>query len=192
MKNFLIDIGWSHTLSFMIPYTLMILVGIILAKTICQKSSGKVKYVLAILLFVAPFTIYFALNPIYTGDFSNNYKSISQDFPTIENNKLTVLSIPGCPYCYESIDKLALIEERVGDMKTYFTVLTSDTTKLNWYKEKSDGRVEVQNSENFEELSKLSKGRYPTFVLKTDTGIKVWANDDFGVRALDFVEDELK
>ena len=65
------------------------------------------------------------MHPIYQGDFSLTGKKIDQqlaydDFS--KNIKLAVITIPNCPYCLESIQKLKVLKERNPLMKMEFIV----------------------------------------------------------------------
>ena len=68
--------------------TMFVVIGILLAFLFFKKSKneriGKIpKLIISLVLFVAPFLIYFAIHPIYEGDFSNNSYSVESnvDFP---------------------------------------------------------------------------------------------------------------
>ena len=112
---------------------------------------------------------------------------------TIElaNNELTVLAIAGCPYCYESIDDLKLISERVGKGNIKFVVFTGDSTNIAWYKDKALGKIKVVQADESSPLFGLAKGRFPTFVFKGGDEIRVWNNSGFGVRAKDWIEGQI-
>ena len=88
MESFLLNLGLSFTISKLISYLLFVVIGILLAFLFFKKSKneriGKIpKLIISLVLFVAPFLIYFAIHPIYEGDFSNNSYSIDSkvDFP---------------------------------------------------------------------------------------------------------------
>ena len=82
MENFLLSISLSFTVSKLISYLLFVVIGILLAFLFFKKSKNKriskiPKLIIGLVLFVAPFLIYFAIHPIYEGDFSNNsFKSL--------------------------------------------------------------------------------------------------------------------
>lgn len=137
--------------------------------------------------------IYFAFNPIYEGDFSNEYSELQvTDIDAgFSDHNLTVLAIPNCPFCYESLTKLRRVQQRTKSKLFDFIVLTSEIEMLDFYQEAGKGVVTIQNTTDFEAYSEISGGHYPTFVYREGDKIYVWTNDNFGVVALDWVEQKL-
>lgn len=117
--------------------------------------------------------------------------SVGESAIGLDNNELTVLAIAGCPYCYESIDDLKLISERAGKRKINFVVFTGDSANLVWYQDKAQGKIKVVQADESSPLFSLAKGSFPTFVFKGDHEIRVWKNSGFGVRAKDWIEEQI-
>jgi hypothetical protein len=97
------NIGLSLTLNKKIPYILS-LVGVFLSAFIISKSKRNIR-ILRFVIWIIPFGTYFAFNPIYEGDFSNNYSILDKkELPTsIASGELVIIAISGCPFCFESI-----------------------------------------------------------------------------------------
>lgn len=107
----------------------------------------------------------------------------------LNENHLTVITIPNCPFCHESISTLKKIKSRIPDLTIDFIVCTSDSTSLEWYEEESKGELNMLIAKNKEELVSLSKEKFPTFVINDGNEIvRSWSNNSFGVRAKDWVE----
>lgn len=199
-EQFFLDMGFSWTMSKLLPYVITVLLGLILIYVFRKafKKNKLVKWVMRLVLLVLPFGAYFAYCPIYQGDFSNNSISVERSASNAELNgkKLYVLSIPGCPFCYQAIDKLKALKDRVPSVEIEYVVCTSDSSMraegsaLNWYQEKGGEAINVRFSDSTLALSKIAEFRYPSFVLSQGDkrALTKWSNDNFGVGAMDEVE----
>jgi len=163
---------------------------LILFRRIGRIKKRLIKTGLSFLVFVLPFLSYFIAYPIYEGDFSNNYSVLekSNEYIELEPNKLIVISIANCPYCYDAMGRLKKMKSRIRNMDIEYRVCSSDSNSLSWYEEQSGDDIEVLLSVDSEGLSKLANGRFPTFVLLQDQEMFIWSNDNFGVAAMDEVE----
>jgi thioredoxin-related protein len=195
IENLFLDIGLSWTMSKIIPYILSLLIGILfvyLFRKTYRKAKKPLRWLLSIAIVVISFTTYFLYAPIYEGDFSNNSTEVekTEELAELTGKKLIVISIPGCPYCYDAIDKMLILKNRVPTAEIEYVVCgTTDSLALEWYKEKGGDAINVRLSENSEALSKLAGGSFPAFVIVDNNKILTkWSNDSFGVSALDEVE----
>lgn len=177
--------GFSWTLAKVLPYLIMVIIGIAFMVIFKKRSI-----ILRLLLLPIPFAVYFIFSPIYQGDFSNSFEEVStESSDPFADKGLSLVAIAGCPFCYEAIDQLATLSERNPDLSITFYVYTDDSTNLEWYKEKggdwlSVKQIPLSNSR----ISEITKGSYPTFLFRTGSELKTWSNDSFGVRAKDYVE----
>ncbi|MBL1280587.1 MAG: hypothetical protein COA33_009955 [Fluviicola sp.] len=197
-ESFLLNSGLSWTSSKVIPYLLMILIGIILVvllKRILKLKNKPVKIIIQLLFFILPFIIYFISTPIYEGDFSNNSIEInrSDENKELQGKKLVVLSIPGCQYCFAAIGRMKKLKERVPSLEIEYLLCSNDSINnpsyLKWYSDEANNAFDISVAENVEAMSKLAEGVFPTFVLvNNNEPLKKWSNDSFGVVALDELE----
>jgi len=194
MEKFLLTIGLSFTLSKIVAYFLFIVLGLFLAFVFFKRTKnsriGKVvKALIALVLFVAPFLIYFAIHPIYVGDFSNNSYSVESkiDFP--KGKQLTVIALANCPYCIQSIETSKLLKKKSPSMKIEYWVLSTDLKDKIKYQKLVGKTAKVRlKGRVSQELSVIAKGSYPTFVLSDKKkASKAWNNKYFGVYAMDEV-----
>lgn len=194
METYFLDSGMSWTMSKVLPYLIMVLVGIVLwiiAKRLLKSINKFLRWGLLLLAFIIPFGIYFSISPIYEGDFSNNSIEVSRSDTNAELNgkKLVVITIPGCPFCLEAIDQLLIMKGRVPKIEIEYIVCGSDSTSLDWYKEKAGSDIAVKLADNKEEMAKIAQHAFPTFVLVDNNHpLKTWSNNSFGVFAKDEVE----
>lgn len=194
MESYFLDAGMSWTMSKVLPYLIMIFLGIVLwfiFKKLLKRINKFLRWTLLLIVFLLPFGGYFAISPIYQGDFSNNSLEVEKTELNAELNgkKLAVITIPGCPYCLEAMDRLLKMKERVPELEVEYVVCSIDSTSVNWYKEKGGDLINVRLAENREEMSKIAEHAFPTFVLvDNDHPLKKWSNDNFGVFAMDEVE----
>jgi len=194
MENFLLNLGLSFTLSKLFSYLLFVVIGILLAFFFLKKSKNRriskvPKLIISLVLFVAPFLIYFAIHPIYVGDFSNNSYLIESkvDFP--KKKQLTIFALANCPYCIQSIEISKLLKDKNPEIRIEYWVMSSNPVHQLKYKKLLGNAAQVKLKARFsDDLAVIAKGSYPTFVLSDNNkGIKAWNNDSFGVMAMDEV-----
>ena len=195
MEELLLNLGFSHTLSKVTPYLFAILFGIMFMRQVCKSSYLKniiAKWIIAILVLLLPFAGYFSVNPIYEGDFSQNGKEIKiRNAKTTElKNGLLVLTIPGCPYCFESIPSLKQLKKRNPKLNITFVVTgADDKSVMKDYLKEVNGAFQVELMPNSIALVREAGEFFPAFVMvKNGTANYVWTNDQFGVRAKDRLE----
>jgi len=189
-----LDNGLSWTWSKITPYLISFVLGFILVLFLKKKIAnyGKLlRIFFQLFAFSFFFILYFSFYPIYEGDFTNSSVLIER---TKENSELTgqkivVLSIPGCPYCYESINRMNKLIERNPSINVEYLICSDDESSLEWYKEGVGNNISVSLAKAPDNMAQLAEGSFPTFVLVDDESkLKVWSNSSFGVLAMDEVE----
>ena len=190
MSDFLLDLGMSWTWSKALPYVLFLLLGFMLYFGFRSKLKKRAFKLTFILMTILPVTVYFLFNPIYEGDFSNNYREAKLE-KDLRKNELSVIAIPNCPYCAESIDRLNRMVERTNVKRINFIVLTEDKQALKQYEQMASKKIKVSALSDFPKYAQLTNGRFPSFVYVSSPKMRVWSNDGFGVRAIDWVEAEI-
>ena len=194
IENSFLESGFSFTAAKLLPYIITILIGLVLAFLLRKRMAFRnriLRIALKLFVIVIPFGVYFVFNPIYQGDFSNNSESVKRDVSNqeITGDKLVVLTIPGCPYCRQAMERMLVLKERNPSLDIEFIVCHSDSTTTDFYKEISEDKINVRLANNPEAMAQLANHRFPAFVLSSSAGnLKKWSNDSFGVRALDEVE----
>ena len=198
IESYLLDSGFSWTLSKLLPYIFTLIIGIVLAlivKRLLKKSSFFLRLGVEILFFIIPFIVYFIYSPIYEADFSNNSTMIVKTsfHKELSGDKLVVLTIPNCPYCFEAIGKMKKLKERVPKIEIEYIVCISDSLNYKndaqWYIDEADGAISVSSAQDSKMMSELADHAFPTFILVEDEKpLKKWNNNDFGVVALDEIE----
>jgi len=195
MENIFFNLGFGWTSSKVLPFVLMILLGVglfLIARKLTKKKWLKI---FSIVLILIPAFIYFAFNPIYQGDFSDSYRTekVSTRLSEIEKGRLTVLAIPGCQYCEASIDDMKIIKSRIGvEHEIDFIVCTNYIEDLELFEKKSGGELNIRIVKNIRAVTKLAGPQFPVFVFSDGENIRVWTNNEFGARAKDWVEEKLK
>jgi len=197
IESFLLQLNLSWFLSKLLPYLLFpvvgLIVGLLIIKFFTLRSKFK-KIAVLILLPISSFGAYFAYSPIYQGDFSNKATEIifKKKYSEISPNKLTVLSIPNCPYCFAAMNKMLLLKKRNPAIEIEFKVCSSDPGSMRWYQDKGKDKIDVVLANDPKMMAKLADFSFPTFIIN-DQNAKVlkWRNNDFGVRALDQIESML-
>ncbi len=192
MESFFIDFGLSWVISKVLPYVFMLIIGVsiqlLMRRVIKRRSINRLLFVW--LITFVPFIIYFALFPIYQGDFSNSYQ-LKKDLLThedIDQYDLVVVTIPNCPYCEESIGVVKKMKKRVPNLKIKYLVCSSKAASLVRFKKMIDDNFEVELANNKDLLAKYVAFNFPSFIRVRDDKMAFWTNDNFGVPARDFIE----
>ncbi len=194
MENYLLDSGFSHVWSKLIPYLLTVIFGLILAIIVYRRFKGnkKLAIVLSLFFLIVPFIGYFAVNPIYEGDFGINGKAISiRNAQTKKlKNGILVLAIPGCPYCMQSISTLKVMKNRKPEMNIDFSIIgTTDSSAVEPYSKEINGQFDVKLIENESVYTSITGSSFPTFILiENGMAIHSWTNNEFGAGAKDKIE----
>ncbi len=187
-----LELGLTWFLSKLLPYLLALLFGAFLFILLRRLLKGnRLQHWLSIPFIVLPFLIYFTFYPIYEGDFSNSFqRSKNKDIlPSGGNRKLVVITIPNCPYCFESIQKLKIIHRRNPSLEIQFLVCTDNENDLLKSKTEAENSFKVEKQSAGKKLAILANYKFPTFLLfDKNQDIKIWNNDNFGVLAIDEVE----
>ncbi|MNJ82722.1 hypothetical protein D3C87_01260 [compost metagenome] len=199
LESTLLESGFSWTMSKMIPYLILGFGGVLLAYSFAKgfKLKPKVaKIIIVVFLLAFPFVIGFVLHPIYQGDFSSEGTELAKDKITVTIDPkydLLVITIPGCPFCLESIAHLKLIKKHNPDLNILFSVCSPNKSDLDLYKGLIAGDFDIALAKNVDDYVALAEGHFPTFVqFKKGTPSYKWSNDQFGVGAIDKLLGELK
>jgi hypothetical protein len=191
MEAFLFNSGLGWTISKVLPYVIFFLVGVALMIFARKKIKNRKLRIASISLLFTPVGVYFMLCPIYESDFSNDFRSMDPVFDISQENQLTVIAIPNCPFCQEALDRLLKMQIRTASNTINFKVLTSDSLAIETYEDKANGLVNVIMETDFEPHEKISEASFPTYVYSSSTESRVWHNDQIGTRGLDWLEDQL-
>ncbi len=187
---FFISTFW--TFSKLLPYILSLVGGIFFAYTFSkiQSKFGRLKYI----IWLIPFLIYFSIHPIYEGDFSNNSTSKSSKSLPLKDksSQLIVVVIPGCPFCFSSIQTMKEFHARNSNLRIRYIVCSSENKDLAVYKKEINGAFTIENTNEPKKWAKFVNGRFPSFVYVNKAKVQIWSNDGFGVIAKDEIESSLK
>lgn len=189
-ETFLLDIGFSWTWAKLFPYLLFPLLGLVVWLLFRRRMKRRwVRLVFLVLLIGLPFALYFILNPIYEGDFSNQAEEVAV-LPELKADgpRLVVITIPGCPFCMESIGRMKAFKARNPNVRIEYRVCSSDPKDVTAYKNAAGQTFPVMLARDGNEMAAIAGEAFPAFVLTDGTTAKRWTNDEFGVVALDEVD----
>ncbi|SFT88858.1 plasmid transfer operon protein [Lishizhenia tianjinensis] len=192
ISAYLIDLGWSWTMSKWWIYILLWILPIYYIVDMRRRQQRKERFVLPVLSFVLSTTMaafHFVEYPIYDGDIAGA-GVVMQEESTIDGFEegLLMISIPGCPYCFEATTTLKKLKERTPDLAIRQVVLSDRISDMELYKEVAEGKYEVDTTSAYSFYRTITSS-YPTFVLVKDGKMqKQWRNSAFGVVAKDEIE----
>lgn len=190
------NLNLSWTLSYLFPFILIVLLSLILILLLSKEKRFKHKMLFLSLAFVilfAPFGIAFAINPIYEGDLSKegtkvNLNKVYEDF---QESDFVVLTIPNCPFCKESTEKMNLLQKRNPELRLKYLICSSDSRSLNELRSMLHPKIKIELAKDLSSLVSLSNGKFPSFFkIKDKKAFYLWNNMQLGTRALDWIENE--
>lgn len=190
-----LDIGLSWTFSKIVPYLVQFIIVVMLSASLAQvfgTNTGKKKLILifSILTFSG---IAFAVNPIYEGDFDNTYDELFALHMEDEFQEgLTMIALPGCPYCYERIETLNRINKYNSEVPIYIIMLNGDSLSMAEYSRLLRNNITVIPAQNSKQLSQLVRGSFPAFIYtsKERKTLYFWNQIGFGSGAIDWLFDK--
>jgi thiol-disulfide isomerase/thioredoxin len=192
-ETIFLNLGFSWTAAKLIPYLLMALLGFILVYTFHRRIQHRVKkWISMTLLCLLPFGIYFAVYPIYQGDFVNvHFKPKQLDkFPS--KLTLNIVVLPSCPYCHETIKLMNNLKESYPNLNIRYVVVAESKQTMHAFRSKLDPKIDVQLSNKPDNWIIMAQGGFPCIILsKNKNIIYAWESGYFGVRAIDDILNRL-
>lgn len=193
-ESIFLNLGFGWTAAKAIPYILMILLGFTLVYTLHQRIEHRLKkWISMTLLCVLPFSIYFAVFPIYQGDFVNQYFKPTQLATFPEKHTLNVLVLPSCPYCHQTVQLMNQLKKRYPSLNIQYVVVAKSEKMADVFRSKLSKSIKVKVSKKPEDWIIMAQGGFPCMLLSEHKKIiYAWENDHFGVRAIDDIVSRLK
>ena len=167
--------------------------GVFFSIFLYKKSKGKIRLIFLV-SWVIPVAIYFAIHPIYQGDFSNSFRTISIKTQNLNivSDELVVITIPGCPFCFESIAGLKQLKNKNKSLKIRFIVCSSDKHTLLPYQREINNSFELQLANNPTKIAEIAQGKFPSFLFKKQNKIQIWSNDSFIIQCLNLINSKIE
>ena len=165
----------------------MSILGFVLVYTFHNRIQRKLKkWILMSILAILPFGIYFAIFPIYNGDFINNHFKPEQLCSFPQKATLTVVVLPGCPYCHESVEFMNQLVKREPKLNIRYMVVAETDSPLLPFRQQLSKQITVLKSAKPKDWIMMARGGFPCMILSDDREIvHAWDNDHFGVKAMD-------
>lgn len=181
-------------MSYLFPFILIVLISLFVIFLLKKEKFFKHKILFLSLAFVilfAPLGIAFALNPIYEGDFSKEGTNVDSKkvYVDFSESDFIVLTIPNCPFCKESTEKMNLLKKRNPELRIKYLVCSFDSRSLHELRLYLNPEIKIELARNLSELVTLCKGKFPTYLkVKNTKAVHIWNNSQLGTRALDWIE----
>lgn len=187
-----VNLGLSWTFSKMIPYLLEFILVVLLGTILAQFFNGS--RVLQKFIMVASVVIFsgiaFAIHPIYEGDFANHPEELVATSDDIKTG-LTMVALPGCPFCLERISTLNALHEQLGDLPITVVMLEGDTIAIGEYIQRLNPGIGISPALNSKLLGELTEGSYPSFFFQNRGAfVYRWNQVGFGTGALDWLAEQ--
>lgn len=183
------NMGASYTFAKIAGYAVPVLIGLIAWLIVKRFLRLRILKIISFILLVpGVFGLVFILNPIYEGDFSNNaHVIVAQGELKTDAPRLFVITIPGCPFCMQSIMRMKDFKKSHPEVSIQYLVCSKDQEAAKIYQDMAGDSFPVSLAKEPDAMGKVAGGTFPTFVLNKSGNLQVWSNDSFGVGALDEV-----
>jgi hypothetical protein len=195
IESYFLSNNFSWATAKLGPYVYFLVLGLLFSLLVVWKFKfkGHVRVLFLISLPLVTLSLYFSFYPIFQGDFSNEKVIFPRNESMVElkENRLIVLSLPGCPYCLESMERMRMIKQRHPEITIEYKVCHGDSSAIRWFKNKGKNDFEYSLASNVKMTSKLAAGLYPAYVLTNRSSLTVWSVEQFGMSAIDDVEEVL-
>jgi hypothetical protein len=194
LRGLLLQMGFSWTISEWAYYIVLLLIGVLWALLVVRMSKALVgwkRWIVQVVLAVAPFAIGFAQHPIYEDmvwDLSHDMSAFVP-MPDYSEANLVVIAIADCPYCKRAVSEMKALHERNPNMAMRMVVCTADSTWLEPYEQEANDALEVVMATDMDMLATQAGGHFPAYVLVRDgKPVCRWSNNEWGPLAKDAVE----
>lgn len=195
IETFFLSNNFSWVAAKWGPYVYFLVLGLLFSLLVVWKFKfkGHIRILFLISIPLVTLSLYFSFYPIFQGDFSNEKVVFPRNASMIElkENRLIVLSLPGCPYCLESMERMRMVKQRHPEITIEYKVCHGDSSAIRWFKNKGKNDFDYSLASDVKMTSKLAAGLYPTYVLTNRSSLTVWSVEQFGMAAIDEVEEEL-
>ena len=195
LESYFLSNNFSWVAAKLGPYVYFLVLGLLFSLLVVWKLKfkGHVRILFLISLPLVTLSLYFSFYPIFQGDFSNEKVIVPRNESMVElkENRLVVLSLPGCPYCLESMERMRIVKQRHPEITIEYKLCHGDSSAIRWFQNKGKNDFEYSLVSDVKMTSKLASGLYPTYVLTNKSSLKVWSVEQFGMAALDEVEEVL-
>lgn len=194
-----LSIRLSFTFSKILPYMLEFFALCLIIYQVYSQylmtTSLTVRRLVSILILFGGSGIAFALNPIYEGDFSHEYKEIrlAGENEDAFKHGLTMIALPGCKFCYDQLNEMKRVKGIYPSLPMYILVMNNDELALEEYTEQSEGLIQVDLFPESVLLKSIIKGGFPKLVYKSNSeslALILWENDGFGSASWDYILEE--
>ena len=183
--------GLSWTSSKLIPYFLFLLVGFLIAYLLRNKKLviKWLNFLKNSFLVLLPVGVYFTLYPIYEGDVIDLGVKVKTDLPFNQTKTLSIVVLPDCPFCLETIAIANELIKRNPKCKINYIIASKPNEIPHGIADKIPEKCSFRLESNIQQLSQITHGAYPTYCLSENGNIvKIWRSEHFGTKALDEIE----
>ncbi|MCC6700613.1 MAG: hypothetical protein IT221_03770 [Fluviicola sp.] len=191
IEQFFVDHQFSYTSSKVIPFVLMLGIGLIiglLVKNWMKKSWLKISVLLSCLLL--PLMVYLGFYPIYENDFSAHPKQViwPKELNYLPDSSIVVVTIPNCPYCEASVAMSNRMLERNPNLEITYIVLAYRVEDMVKYKKQANARIAFRIANDHQLYLKFTKGSFPFYLKRQKSKGLIWSNNEMGPVAMDELE----
>ncbi|WP_107039855.1 hypothetical protein [Brumimicrobium mesophilum] len=193
--EFKLSFTFSKILPYMLEFFAVCLIIFNVYRQFLMGTSLTIRRLVSILILFGGSGIAFAVNPIYEGDFSHQYREVAlygENADTFQRG-LTMIALPGCPFCFEKLEEMKRVKAIYPELPMYVLVVNDDELAAENYREASEGMIEVELFPKSTLLRNIVGDGYPNMMYNSgNKGSKLinWNNSGFGSASWDFILEE--
>lgn len=202
MQQALLIQGFSWVLTYFFPWFLVLLFSFLAALQMFGLLKSHVRFWLPIVSFLVLPSLFFAMNPIYEGDFNKSGKpkdwienQILMDVMNLDSNfeGLVCVASPSCPFCVEAVQTKIYHVYKRGKVDALVYLGRGDTDVANQFRVNADApEIPIVLNSAPDDGLDIDEKVIPVFLYIRDGKIiHLWRNEQLGFPALDWIESGL-
>lgn len=190
--NVRLSFTFSKILPYMLEFFAVCLIIFNVYRQYLANASLTMRRLVSIVILFGGSGIAFAVNPIYEGDFSHQYREITlagENADTFQHG-LTMIALPGCPFCFEKLEEMKMVNEIYPELPMFVLVINDDSLAMESYREASNSNIQVSLFPESTLLKSIIMGGYPNLIYKDSDGSSKlinWNNSGFGSASWDYI-----
>lgn len=190
--NIRLSFTFSKILPYMIQFFAVCLIIFNVYRQYLAEASLTMRRLVSIFILFGGSGIAFAVNPIYEGDFSHQYREITlagENEATFQHG-LTMIALPGCHHCFNKLEEMKIVKGIYPSLPMFVLVINDDELAVESYREASKGLVEVALFPESTLLKSIIQDGYPNLIYKSSSSSSQlinWSNSGFGSASWDYI-----
>lgn len=192
-ESIFLNLGCTWVISKLLPFFFVTVFGACCWFFVRKKIPLlRLKMVFLVASIAIPFFAYFLFSPIYEDDFNGKYllQPIPKELKEMKVNELTILALPECPFCFQSMEIANTLVGRNPQLKITYVVLSHEPNGAEKLRALANPQIKFKLGIHLSELETTAAGQFPAFLMRKGNRLAVWDFNQIGPYSLDQIEHE--